>query len=112
MAERGDVLQTKRRVGFVSHEGDRVVVVQATSLNATLPTVVVVPLDSNVSMYAGSPLAVRVSAVEAGTSKDAMAVASWIRVMKLDALVPGRVGRLDMTTQHELDERIRIVLDL
>ena len=41
MAERGDVVQLKRKLGFgEGRAGERLVVVQATRLNATLPSVV------------------------------------------------------------------------
>jgi mRNA-degrading endonuclease toxin of MazEF toxin-antitoxin module len=113
MAERGDVLQLKRRVGYRSgREEERVVVVQATALNATLPTVVIVPLDGHVALFVGSPLVVRVSAAEAGATADHVAIASSLAILRLDRALPGRVGRLDPATQHELDERLRFVLDL
>ena len=45
MAERGDVLQLQRRLGFgTDPDPERVIVVQATSLCSALPTLVVVPL--------------------------------------------------------------------
>ncbi len=113
MAERGDVLQLKRRIGFGrDQEGERFVVVQATALNSALPTMLVVPLDPHVALFSSSPLAVRVSATEAGASADHVAVSSWIHVLHLDRVVPGRVGRLKRATLDELDDRLRRVLDL
>lgn len=113
MADRGDVLQLKSRLGFASgRDTERVVVVQATALNAALPTVLVVPLDPGVAIFAGSPLAVEVSAAEAGTTHDHVAIVSWVRVMQLDRLLAGRVGRLDAGTLSDLDDRLRFVLDL
>lgn len=112
MAERGDVLQVKRRLGFGSERaGQRVVVVQATSLNSALPTTIIVPLD--MSPAAAPPsLAVRVSADEAGAEEDHVAIASHLQVVVLDRLAPGRVGRLRPRTLARLDEKVRLVLDL
>lgn len=113
MADRGDVLRLKRSLGFGTRgEGERVVVVQADMLNAVLPTVVVVPLDPQVQTFSGLPLAVRVSAGEAGGDSDHVAVASWLRVVPTDRLSPGRVGRLNVSTLAELGDKLRLVLDL
>jgi mRNA-degrading endonuclease toxin of MazEF toxin-antitoxin module len=113
MAERGDVVQVKRRLGFGTEgDGERVVVVQATALNAALPTLVVVPLDASLELFARQPLAVRIAAREAGASTDHVAVCSWLHTLRADRLEPGRVGRLKARTLSELDERLRIVLDL
>jgi mRNA-degrading endonuclease toxin of MazEF toxin-antitoxin module len=113
MSERGDVLQLKRRIGFAeSKDAERFVVVQATALNATLPTLLTVPLDTQVQIYGRLPIAVRVSAAEAGASRDHVAIASFVRVVRSDQFAPGRVGRLRDATLAELDERLRLVLDL
>lgn len=112
MAERGDVLRVKRRLGFgTDRAGERVAVVQATPLNASLPTTIVVPLDSNTSAALPS-LAVRVSAEEAGADEDHVALASQLQVTLLDRLAPGRIGRLSARTLAQLDARIRLVLAL
>jgi mRNA-degrading endonuclease toxin of MazEF toxin-antitoxin module len=112
MAERGDVLRVKRRLGFGSERsGERVVVVQATRLNAALPTTVIVPLD--VDAKAAHPsLTVRVSAKEAGATEDHVAIASQLQVSLLDRLAAGRVGRLHARTLAALEEKLRLVLDL
>jgi mRNA-degrading endonuclease toxin of MazEF toxin-antitoxin module len=112
MAERGDILRVKRRLGFgTERAGERVAVLQATPLNAALPTTIVVPLDSNLD---GTPasLGVRVSAEEAGAEEDYVAIASQLQVTLLDRLAPGRVGRLHPRTLAQLEERMRLVLDL
>ena len=112
MAERGDVLRVKRKLGFGSDRaGERVAVIQATPLNAALPTTIVVPLDTNPASAPAS-LAVRVSAAEAGATEDHIAIPSQLQVTLLDRLAPGRVGRLQPKTLAALEEKIRLVLDL
>jgi mRNA-degrading endonuclease toxin of MazEF toxin-antitoxin module len=112
MAERGDVLRLKRRLGFGTElAGERVAVVQATPLNSALPTTIVVPLDSNPNAVPVS-LGVRVTAAEAGADEDHVAVTSQLQVTLLDRLAPGRVGRLQARTLAQLDARIRLVLGL
>lgn len=113
MAERGDVLQLKRRLGFGrEHEGERVVVIQSTPLNAALPTLVVVPLDSGARALARQPFVARVSAREAGSAAECVAVATHVMTIRADRLVPGRVGRLLPATLMTLDDQLRLVLDL
>ncbi|HEX6274395.1 MAG TPA: type II toxin-antitoxin system PemK/MazF family toxin [Polyangiaceae bacterium] len=113
MSERGDVLCVKRRLGFgAGVEGERVVVIQPAPLNAMLPTVVVVPLDPEAELFAGQPLAVRIPAREAGAEADHVAVCSWLHTLRADRLEPGRLGKLRDRTLAEIDERLRIVLDL
>lgn len=113
MADRGDVVQLKQHIGFESgSEGERFVVIQASSLNAVLPTVIAVPLDPQVATFDKSPLVVRVSAREAGASHNHVAVASWVQVLATDRLVPGRVGALRDATMFALDATLRRVLDL
>jgi mRNA-degrading endonuclease toxin of MazEF toxin-antitoxin module len=112
MADRGDVLRLKRRLGFGSDEdGDLVVVVQSTALNAALPTTVVVPLDPNPS-GAPSTLAVVVTARENGSDRDCIAIPTHLKVLILDRFAPGRVGRLRPRTLVELESKLMLVLDL
>lgn len=112
MAERGDVLRVKRRLGFgAERSGERVAVIQATALNAALPTTVVVPLDTDAGSSPPS-LVVPVSAAEAGADDGHFALAAHIQVTLLDRLSPGRVGRLKPRTLALLDEKLRLVLDL
>jgi mRNA-degrading endonuclease toxin of MazEF toxin-antitoxin module len=113
MAERGDVLEFRKRVGFSSDNSlERVVVVQATELNAALPTLIVVPLDIIADPYVDVQLLVRVSAKEAGTRKDAVAIPTHLRFVPSDRFAAGRVGRLRPSTLAQLDDRLRLVLDL
>jgi mRNA-degrading endonuclease toxin of MazEF toxin-antitoxin module len=112
MAERGDVLRVKRRLGFGSERsGERVVVVQADPLNSALPTTLVVPLDTDPNAAPPS-LAVRVSAAEAGADEEHVAIPTQIQVTLLDRFAAGRVGRLRAATLARIDEKLRLVLDL
>jgi mRNA-degrading endonuclease toxin of MazEF toxin-antitoxin module len=113
MADRGDVLRLKRRLGFgAKGEAESVVVVQATPLNHVLPTLIVVPLDPAVGAYAGHPAALRVTGAEAGSSVDQVAVVWRLRAVAADAFAPGPVGRLHAATQAALDDLLGLVLGL
>jgi hypothetical protein len=69
MAERGEVFRLKRRLGFgAKGEAEAVVIVQATPLNAVLPTVLVVPLDPAAGLSANDATVVRVTRQEAGSN--------------------------------------------
>jgi mRNA-degrading endonuclease toxin of MazEF toxin-antitoxin module len=113
MAERGDVLELRARVGFgAKNQGERVVVVQATELNSALPTTVVLPLDVLAAPYVGQDLLLHVPAAEAGTRRDQVALVTHLRFVPTDRFEPGRVGRLSQATLEALDEKLRLVLDL
>jgi mRNA-degrading endonuclease toxin of MazEF toxin-antitoxin module len=113
MADRGEVLRLKRRLGFAPKgETDAVVVVQSNRLNAILPSLIVVPLDAAVGAYAGLSLAIRVSREEAGSHVDHVAVPWSLRYINADVLAPGPVGRLRPDTLRALEQSIRLVLDL
>jgi len=112
MAERGDVLRVKRRLGFgADRSGERVVVIQADPLNSSLPTTLVIPLDTDPNAAPAS-LAVRISAAEAGAEEDHLAIPTQLQVTLLDRLASGRVGRLRASTLARLDEKLRLVLEL
>ena len=113
MADRGDVLRLKRRLGFSAKgEADAVIVVQATPLNAVLPTLLVVPLDSAVGAYAGHPAVLRVTREEAGSAVDHVAVPWRLRAIGADAFAPGPTGRLKPASLAALDELLMLVLGL
>jgi mRNA-degrading endonuclease toxin of MazEF toxin-antitoxin module len=113
MTERGDVLQLRSRVGFgAGKDGERVVVVQVSELNSALPTTLVVPLDLLAGPYIDRDLLVRVPALEAGAPKECVAIPTHLRFLPTDRFEPGRVGRLRRKTLAELDEKLRLILDL
>ncbi len=112
MAERGSVLRLKRRLGFaVKGEAEAVVVVQSGSLVA-LPTVLVVPLDPATSVFENVPVAVPVSAGEAGSTVSHVAIVTHVYPVRLDHLAPGIVGRLQPGTLARLDRVLRLVFGL
>lgn len=112
MADRGAVFRLRQRLGFgAERTGERVVIVQATPLNAALPTTLVVPLDVALDVYAGLPN-VRVSAAEAGGDAEHVALPTQLRALAIDRLAPGAVGRLGSRTLQALDDALRLVLDL
>ena len=113
MANRGEVLRLKARRGFgAKGQAEPVLVVQADALNRILPTVLAIPLDPAAGLYAGHPAVVRVSADEAGSSVDHVAVVYQLRSVREDALAPGVVGRLRPETLTELERILRLVLGI
>jgi mRNA-degrading endonuclease toxin of MazEF toxin-antitoxin module len=113
MADRRDVFRLKRRLGFgAKGEAEAVIVIQATPLNAVLPTLVVVPLDPAIGAYGSHAAALRVSRQEAGSNVDQMAVPWRLRALAADALAPGPTGRLTPATLANLDRLIALVLGL
>lgn len=113
MAERGDVLRLKRRLGFGARgEGESVVVVQANPLNAVLPTLLVVPLDPAAGAYGKHFPVLRISREEAGSQVEQVAVPWRLRAVGADSLAPGTVGRLRPGTVRALEDLLRLVLDL
>jgi len=113
MVERGDVLRLKRRLGYAAKgETESVVVVQATTLNSVLPTLIVVPLDPATGAYARDQAVVRVSRAEVGSSVDHVAVPWRLRAIAADSLAPGTAGRLQPVTLAALDHILTLVLDL
>jgi mRNA-degrading endonuclease toxin of MazEF toxin-antitoxin module len=103
----------KARLGFGARgQAEPVVVVQADPLNRILPSLLVVPLDPAAGLFAGHPAALKISAAEAGSSLDHVAVVVQLRAVREDALAPGVVGRLRPETIVELDRLLRLTLAL
>ncbi|RLB54035.1 MAG: hypothetical protein DRJ42_10265 [Deltaproteobacteria bacterium] len=112
MAERGAVFRLKRKLGFGQGDlGEPVVVMQASELNAALPTTIVVPLDLALDLYDGIPT-VPVSPEEVGATERYVALPTQLRTISLERLAPGAVGHLRPKTIVALDEMVRVVLDL
>ncbi len=113
MADRGDVLRLKSRLGFAPKgEAESVVIVQSNGLNGVLPSFVVVPLDPVVALYAKHPAVVLVTAREAGSNVDHVAVVWRMRAVLADSFAVGAVGQLSSATLTALDRALRLVLDL
>jgi mRNA-degrading endonuclease toxin of MazEF toxin-antitoxin module len=102
-----------RRLGFgAKGEAESVVVVQADELNGILPTVVVVPLDVKTALHAQRPLAVPISAAEAGSSVDQVALVHQVQPVRADRLAPGTAGHVHPTTLAAIDRVLTRVLGL
>jgi hypothetical protein len=92
MADRGAVFRLKRRIGFGGgDQGEPVVVLQATSLNAALPTTIIVPLDLATEAHEGVPT-VPVSGAEVGAAGDYVALPTPLRPIRADLLGARRGG--------------------
>ena len=113
MAERGDVLASKRRLGFgAGGATERFVVVQADALNEVLETTLAIPLDAAHAYYSDYPGAVLVRAAEIGASRDQVAVVTALGSVDLSRFEPAPVARLAPATLDELDRMLAIVLSL
>jgi mRNA-degrading endonuclease toxin of MazEF toxin-antitoxin module len=113
MAERGEIFRLKRRLGFgAKGEAEAVVVVQATPLNAVLPTIIVVPLDPATGASASDPSVLRISRGESGSAVEQAAVPWRLRAIAADALAPGPAGRLRPANLAALDRLLGLVLGL
>ncbi|OFV89649.1 MAG: hypothetical protein A3G76_11745 [Acidobacteria bacterium RIFCSPLOWO2_12_FULL_65_11] len=113
MADRGEVVRLKRRLGFTAKgEAEAVVVVQANPLNSVLPTLLVVPLDPAVAAYGSLVPVLRISREETGSHVEQVAVPWRLRAITGDSLMPGPVGRLHPATLRALEQLIKLVMDL
>jgi mRNA-degrading endonuclease toxin of MazEF toxin-antitoxin module len=112
VAKRADVLVARRRLGF-GNDGRRehFVVVQS-DLLAGIDTAVVAPLDDDAPMYEDDPLAVHVTAKEAGTKTSQVVLAHLFLAASLSKFEPTSVGRLSARSIAQVEERLRAILDL
>ncbi len=113
MAQRGDVVQLRTRLGFgPGRAAEPVVVVQSDGLNAVWHSLMVVPLALPTQADQKDPTVLLISKDELGLSSDHVALTTQLRPIALDALSPGRLGRLKPSTESKLDELLRLVLAL
>jgi mRNA-degrading endonuclease toxin of MazEF toxin-antitoxin module len=70
----------------------------------------VAPLDDDAPMYAGDPLIVRLSGVEAGTSQPQVALVHLIAAARLDRFEAVSVGRLSSRSMGLVNTLLRTVL--
>jgi mRNA-degrading endonuclease toxin of MazEF toxin-antitoxin module len=110
VAERGDVLVARRRLGFGA-EGQRehFVVLQA-ALLTDLDTTIVAPLDDDAAMYKKDPLVVAVTAKEAGTRRPQVVLVHLLTSALLDRFEPSVAGRLTGRTMAKVDRVLQTVL--
>jgi mRNA-degrading endonuclease toxin of MazEF toxin-antitoxin module len=110
---RGDVLALRRAIGFLS--GDKLehfVVVQSDRLQGVLDTVVAVPLDEGRPGYGGLPGIVPVSAREAGTKREQVAIVTHLASLPAERFEAAPVGRLRSTTMSRIGSVVRLILEL
>jgi mRNA-degrading endonuclease toxin of MazEF toxin-antitoxin module len=113
VARRGEVFRIKRAMGFRSSaDGNLVVILQADELNRIRETTVVAPLDDALDIYDEDPTAIRVTGREAGSTRDQVVLVPEVSVVPLDRLEPSASGVLDLDTQANVDEALRMVLSL
>ncbi|WP_394833624.1 type II toxin-antitoxin system PemK/MazF family toxin [Pendulispora rubella] len=113
MASRGDVLVSRRRLGFSGPGRDeRFVVLQADGFEPLLDTVLVAPLDEVRSVYERDPMAVRISAQEAGTATDRVVLPANLSSVRLVRFEQDVVGRLKQESMGAIETAIRVLLAL
>lgn len=112
MPERGEVWWTRPAKDLVGHEqaGERpVVIVSGEGINAgPWPLVIVVPLTTR---DRGVPLHVPVDPPEGGVRAHSVVLVEQIHAADRGRLVE-RWGQLSPATMREIEDRLRIVLDL
>ncbi len=111
MAERGDVLAVRRRLGFAS-EGKRehFVVLQSTAFS--LETVIVAPLDDDGSLYEDDPLTVEITAKEAATRSAQVVLVAHLTSVLLERFEPGVVSRLRRASMLRVEDALVKLFDL
>jgi mRNA-degrading endonuclease toxin of MazEF toxin-antitoxin module len=112
MAKRADVLVVRRKLGFGSAgRREHFVVVQSDILSG-IDTVVVAPLDDDAPMYGEDPLAIHVSAKEAGTKVGQVVLAHLLAAAPLEKFEAEVAGRLSPGSMTEVEEALRTILSL
>jgi mRNA-degrading endonuclease toxin of MazEF toxin-antitoxin module len=110
---RGEVLSLRRPIGFLPGSRiDRFVVLQSDRLAAVLDTLLVVPLDRAHADYSRLPALVRVSAAEAGTKEDHVAIVPHLGSIPADRFDLSPVGRLQPATLARIARVVKLVLDV
>ncbi len=113
MANRGDIVQLRSPLGFGRDgEGELFAIIQDDGLSSMRDTTVAWPLDVATALYSGSPIAIPVTAEEAGTPEDRVVLATHPRTLLITKLKPGRVGRLRPETIAALEAALQVVLGL
>ena len=95
----GEIFALKKRLGFGDPaEPTRVLIIQDEGVGASLPTVIVVPLDEALPLFSSMPTAVPVSAAEAGAGVPQVARTSLLRSILKDRLGIHPLGMVDPLT--------------
>ena len=113
MADRGEVMQLKKRVGFAPHcTIETMLILQCDGLNRALSTTIAAPLDDALAMYRGDPTCVALSATEAGSDGPRVALLTRLRTVPWDAFEPSPVGRHESTTLAVVEAAMCAIFDL
>ncbi len=113
MAARGDVLRLRVSLGFGSDSSEsRVLVVQASGLNTTLATLLVIPLEAALPIYARVPFAVPISGPEAGLPHDAVAMVQALTSLSRTRMEPLPVGQALPTTMTQIEQALCDIMEL
>jgi hypothetical protein len=106
------VLVARRRLGFGA-EGRRehFVVLQSDVLSG-IDTAVVAPLDDDAPMYEEDPLAVHVSAKEAGTKAPQVVLVHLLTAASLEKFEPTAAGHLSAKSIGQIETVLRTVLHI
>jgi mRNA-degrading endonuclease toxin of MazEF toxin-antitoxin module len=91
---------------------ERFVVLQSDRLTRVLETVVAVPLDEARPEYEALPGLVGVSAGEAGTKSDQVAIVTQVTTLSLSRFDPTRSGRLKTATLMKIGKVLKFILEL
>jgi len=112
VAKRGEVLVARRRLGFGSGGRREHFVVVQSELLAGIETAVVAPLDDVARIYDDDPLAVQVTAGEAGTKTAQVVLVHLLAAISLERFEPIAAGRLSAKSLTRVDDVLRSVLQL
>ena len=112
MARRGEVLVSRRRLGFGAEgKAERFVVLQADQLRG-LVTIVVAPTDSDGPLYEEDPLVAHVSAREVGAKQPHVVLAYMPTAVLLERFEEAPVGRLTAASMEGVDALVKVALGL
>ena len=113
MARKGDILRSRRRVGFLGGEETLFVVLQADALNATLPTIAVAPITPATTGGPPPPLSVPIhvpgsTLIPPGALARIPATGPQPRV-RFD---PAPIATVDASTLAALERALTLLFDL
>jgi mRNA-degrading endonuclease toxin of MazEF toxin-antitoxin module len=112
VASRGDVLVALRRLGFgATGRPEHFAVLQSEEITSD-DFVIVAPLEAAASMYQSYPLAVHVTAREAGASGPHVVLPCLLAAAAVDRFAPTRAGRLTPASMGRVDQVLRLALGL
>jgi mRNA-degrading endonuclease toxin of MazEF toxin-antitoxin module len=112
VAKRAEVLVARRRLGFGAEGRREHFVVLQSDVLAIIETAVVAPLDEDAPMYEDDPLAVHISAKEAGTKAAQVVLVHLLAAASLEKFEPTPAGHLSAKSIDKVEDVLRTVLHL